>query len=274
MKRFFVVCLALALAITLAFGALAESKLEKILASGKITMATSPDFAPSEFIDPGKTGQEMYVGCDIELGKYIAEKLGVELVIEAMDFSAVQGAVTTGKVDMAISGFAYTDERAESMGLSIFFNFDPEENQQGLLVRKEDVEKYVTLEDFAGKKVAAQNASLQLNLLTKYIPDAKVELITNLNDAIMMLITGKVDAVGVSKDNGDSFAANYDQIIMSNVYYDHQDEGNVLAVTKGEDDLLEKINGILAEVNEQGLYEVWKQEAVALAKSLGLDTEE
>jgi len=274
MKKCIVILLALAFVVSMAGSALAESKLEKILASGKITLATSPDYAPYEFIDPTKTGPDMYVGADLALGRYIAEALGVELVIEAMDFSAVQGAVTTGKVDVAISGFAYTNERAESMGLSIFFNFDRDENQQGLLVRKEGIDNYATLEDFAGKKVAAQNASLQLNLLTEYIPDAKVELITNLNDAIMMLITGKVDAVGVSKDNGVAFAANYSEIVMSNVYYERQDEGNVLAVTKGEDDLLEKLNEILAEVNELGLYETWKEEAVALAGSLGLDTEE
>ncbi len=76
-----------------------------------------PDFAPWEFKDVS-SGTTEYVGADVELAKYIAEKLGVELEIKPMEFSAIQQAVTSGNIDMGISGFAYTDERAEAMGLS------------------------------------------------------------------------------------------------------------------------------------------------------------
>lgn len=270
MKKLFI--LALVLMLALSASAMAETKLEKILATGKITMATSPDFAPSEFIDPNKSGQDMYAGADIELAKYIAEKLGVELVIEAMEFSAVQAAISQGNVDMAISGFAYTEERAENMGLSIFFNTEPAEGDgQSLLVRKDELDQYQKAEDFAGKVVAVQNASLQYNLLTSQIPDAIPEIITNLNDAIMMLITKKVDAVGVDAENGNLYAANYDDIILSTFFYEYESDGNVLAVTKGEDDLLAAINEILLEVNEQGLYQQWRKEATELAKSLGIE---
>ena len=61
-----------------------ESRLGKILASGKITMGTAPDFAPMEFKNVGAKGVE-YVGSDIELGKYIAEKLGVELDVPSCE---------------------------------------------------------------------------------------------------------------------------------------------------------------------------------------------
>lgn len=275
MKKLCIAMMAILLALTMVAAAGAEGRLEKIKEAGKITMATSPDFAPSEFINPNLSGQDMYVGADIELGKYIAEKLGVELVIEAMDFSAVQGAVTTGKVDMAISGFAYTEERAEAMELSTFYNIeDRDENQQGMLVRTEEKDQYKTAEDFAGKKVAAQNGSLQYNLLTKYIPDAKPELIGALNDAVMMLITGKVDAVAAASTNGEAFAENYPEITMSDFYFQHFDEGTVMAVPKGETALIEAINEIITEVNEQGMYVKWRQEGIDLAKSLGLDAEE
>ena len=79
MKKIVAMLLALVLCMTLCASALAESRLDKILAAGEIHMATSPDFAPLEFIDDSKTGQDMYVGCDIELAKYIAEGLGVKL---------------------------------------------------------------------------------------------------------------------------------------------------------------------------------------------------
>ena len=75
-----------------------EGRLAKIKEAGKITMATSPDFAPFEFKDIS-SGQVEYVGSDIELAKYIADKIGVELEIQPMDFAAVQAAVTSGSVD-------------------------------------------------------------------------------------------------------------------------------------------------------------------------------
>ena len=249
-----------------------QSKLDKIKASGKIVMATSPDFAPSEFIDPTKKGQEQYVGTDIEVGKYIAEALGVELEIQAMDFQACQAAVTTGSVDMAISGFAWREDRAENMGLSEPYNVSKEKNTQGLIIRKEDADKYKTLADFAGKKVAAQEASLQAELVADQLPaDVKVESFSSLNDAIMMLSTGKVDAVAVAKDNGEGFAKNYQELQMCEAWFDYTSKGTVIAVTKGEDELLEEINKIVADITAKGLYDTWKADAIELANSLGID---
>ena len=112
-----------------------ESRLGKILASGKITMGTAPDFAPMEFKNVGAKGVE-YVGSDIELGKYIAEKLGVELEIKAMEFSAIQQGLASGSIDMGISGFAYTEERAETLGLSDRDNIQSEDKGHTLLVLK------------------------------------------------------------------------------------------------------------------------------------------
>lgn len=272
MKKKFGLYLALALIVGFAGNACAAGRLQKILESGKIVMATSPDFAPSEFIDPNKTGQEAIVGMDIELGKYIAEKLGVELFIESMDFTAVQAAVTQGRVDMAISGFAYTEERAEAMELSTFFNKD-DTTGQGLLILKEKAAEFSKPEDFAGKKVAAQNASLQYKLLTGQLPDAVPELITVVSDGVMLLINGKVDAVAVAEENGLGFINNYDVLTMSEFFFDYSSDGNVLAVPKGETDLVNAINEIIDEVNELGLYAQWKEEAIALSNELGISAD-
>ena len=241
--------------------------LGKVLAAGKITMGTSPDFAPWEFKDVS-SGTTEYVGADVELAKYIAEKLGVELEIKPMEFSAIQQAVTSGNIDMGISGFAYTDERAEAMGLSERYNVNTKKGQ-GLLVKKELASQYNTAESFAGKKVATQNATLQNKLATEQLPsDVQIQLVTNITDGVMMLTTGKVDALAVSGDNGESLAKTYDDIAM----VDYSSEGNVIAVKKGDDDLLNAINEVIVEVNEKGLYEQWREEAVALAEKLGIET--
>ena len=245
--------------------------LAKVLAAGKLVMGTSPDFAPSEFKDVS-SGTTEYVGSDIELGKYIAKRLGVELEIKAMEFSAIQQAVTSGNIDIGISGFAYTDERAEAMGLTDRFNVDSDKGQ-GLLVKKELASQYNTAESFAGKKIATQNATLQNKLATEQLPsDIQIQLVTNVTDGVMMLTTGKVDALAVSGDNGETLAKTYDDIAMADFMFDYSSEGNVAAIKKGDDDLLNAVNEVIAEVNEKGLYEEWKNDALALAEKLGVET--
>lgn len=248
-----------------------NSHLGKILAAGKIVLGTSPDFAPWEFKDVS-SGTTEYVGSDIELAKYIAEQLGVELEIKPMEFSAILQAINSGTVDMGISGFAYTEERAEAMNLSDRYNQGARAGQ-GLLVMKEEASTYNTAEAFSGKKVAAQNASLQAQLVSEQLPsDVVMQPVTNVTDGIMMLTTGKVDALAVSGDNGESLVKSYPEVAMAEFKFEYNSDGNVVGVKKGDDDLMAAINEILATVNDEGLYEQWKTDAIALADSLGIET--
>lgn len=276
MKKIVAMLLALVLCMTLCASALAESRLDKILAAGEIHMATSPDFAPLEFIDDSKTGQDMYVGCDIELAKYIAEGLGVKLVVDPMDFAAVQASVAMKTTDMAIAGFAYTQERAEMSEMSIYYNIDDEEDKgQTLLVPAGTEHEYATAESFAGKKIAVQNGSLQQQLANQQLPaDVKIELVADLGTAVLMLIEGKIDAIGVDGSNGEIFATQYPEVAVADFKYTYEGEGNVLMVPQGETELIAAINAILEEVNEKGLYQQWKEEAEALALSLGIEVNE
>ena len=96
----------------------AQNRLEAIRERGYMEVVMEPYLAPFEFIDPSKKGDEMYVGADVELAKYIAEELGVECRIIPLDFATVLSSITEGKYDMAISGLAYTPARAEAMEMS------------------------------------------------------------------------------------------------------------------------------------------------------------
>ena len=95
----------------------ATGRLERIRSAGKLRVATEPYFAPQEFIDPEKSGQEQYVGSDMELAKLIAERMGVTLEIVPMDFTDVLPAVADGECDLAISGLAFTPGRANQVEL-------------------------------------------------------------------------------------------------------------------------------------------------------------
>lgn len=244
--------------------------LEKIKGEGKMVLGVSPDYAPCEFVDPTKDGPDKYVGSDIEFAKYIAEKLGVELVIEAMDFDSIQAAVQTGKVDIGISGFSWMADRAEAVYLSDTYNMN--DFGQGLLVLDGQQGDYASAEDFEGKTVAAQNASLQYTLCEEQLPESVTIMpVTNINDAVMMLQTGKVDAVAVSGENGLSIINANPGLAFCDFEFHIEDEGYVCMIQKGQDEFLEAVNEIIAEVVELGLYNQWLLDAQALQQELGLE---
>lgn len=274
MKKLFCAALAAAMLMATMSGCgSSQNRLEKILESGKLVLATSPDFAPLEFEDLS-SGEAQYVGSDIELAKYIAEKLGVELEISAMDFSAVQAAIPSGQADIAISGFARTEERAQNMELSTPFNIT-EDGGQTVLVLKGEGANYTTADDFSGLQIGAQNGSLQYNLVSSQLPeDVEIVPVGSLNDGVLMLETGKIDALASDLSNAELLLESHDGIETTDFMFEYSSEGNVAAVKKGETELIEAVNEIIEEVNELGLYDQWKDEATELAKSLGLEVNE
>ena len=111
-----------------------SNALEQIKADGVLSVARSPDFAPMEFVDSSKSGQEQYVGFDVTLAKYIADYIGVELNVEPMSFDACQTAVYTASVPMSISGYSWTEERAENYELSDYYYAGDNETEQVILI--------------------------------------------------------------------------------------------------------------------------------------------
>ncbi len=247
----------------------AANGLEQIKKAGVMKVAISPDFAPMEFVDSSKTGQEQYVGFDPALARYIADYIGVDCEIVAMNFDACQTAVYTGNVFISISGYSWTEDRAENYELSDYYYAGDNETEQAILIRKEDADKYKTLADFAGKKVGAQNASLQMMLVEEQIPDCEAVSIGDLAVGVLELQSGNIDALAVAKGNGESILlSNTDlqfceeEFEVSSAY-----EANVVMVKKGETELLEVVNEALAKAYADGMYGPWYDEAKALAES-------
>ena len=191
-----------------------------------------------------------------------------------MDFSAVQAAIPSGQADIAISGFAKTEERAQNMELSTPFNIT-EDGGQTVLVAKGQGANYTAAEDFSGLQIGAQNGSLQYNLVSEQLPDdVEIVPVGSLNDGVLMLETGKIDALASDLSNAELLLESHDGIETTDFMFEYSSEGNVAAVKKGETELIEAVNEIIEEVNELGLYDQWKEEATELAKSLGLEVNE
>ena len=243
--------------------------LEKIKADGVLTVALSPDFSPMEFVDSSKTGQEQYVGFDITLAKYIAENLGVELVIEPMGFDASQTAVYTGSVPMSISGYSWTEERAQNYELSDYYYAGENETRQALLIKKENADKYASPEDLAGQDVGAQNASLQMQLVTEQLTGANPISIGDITVGVMELKSGNIEALAVAYGNAEMIVDANPDLAICTWEFDVKAEysANVIMMQKGETELLDAVNAILAQAKEANLYDGWYKDAVELGKS-------
>lgn len=222
-----------------------------------------------EFVDASKSGQDQYVGFDVSLAKYIAEYIGVDLSIEAMNFDACQTAVYTASVPMAISGFSWTEERAENYNISDYYYAGDNETEQVLLIRSADADKYKAAEDFAGLDVGAQNASLQMQLVTEQLTDANPITIGDIGTGVLELQNGNIEALAVAKGNASMIISSNPDLAICSWEFDvkAEYEANVVLVTKGEDELLAVVNEALAKAYADGLYGEWYNAAVELAKS-------
>jgi len=243
--------------------------LDEIKASGELHITLSPDFAPMEFIDSSKDGQEQYVGLDVFLAKYIADYIGVKLVIEPMSFDACQTAVYTGSVPMSISGYSWTEERSENYEISDYYYAGDNETEQVILIKKTDADKYTSAEDFSGVDVGAQNASLQMNLLTSQLPDANPITIGDLGVGVLELQNGSIEALAVAKGNAEMILDSNPDLMICPWEFEvaAEYEANVILITKGETSLLNIVNEALAKAYADGLYGTWYEDAVALAKT-------
>lgn len=238
----------------------ADGKLKDILDKGQIVLVTSPDYPPSEFVDD----QGNVKGSDIMLAQYIANSLGVDLKVETMDFNAVLTAVDTGKVDIGISGFGYKADRAEQFELSHGYQSSSAAAHHTLLVPAEKADEYKSLADFSGKKIDTQANSLQEMYVTDQIPDADLQKVATLDQAILELQTGKIDAIALDSTTAKNYAETSDGMFVSvyeknGVEFDlsqYADEsGNVAAVKKGETSLIDAVNQVIDSLATSGKYE-------------------
>ena len=255
MKKLFALVLAIAMIMTCSL-AMAD-RLADIQAAGKLVVATSPDWPPYEYIDDDGN----VVGTDVLMMQWMADQLGVELEIQSMAFDTCLAAVGRGDVDMMIAGLTYDEERTNAMDLTgVYWN----EGDQGLLVKKGMGATYNSAEAFAGKTVAAQNGTNQQIMVEEQLAGATLELVTKIPDGVNMVKNGRVDALAVPKTVYDSVLAENDDLEIAEFAFDFEG-GNYIASVKGEEALTEKIQEMIDQINEEGLYQQWVDQ-ILLAK--------
>ncbi|MBQ7535999.1 MAG: transporter substrate-binding domain-containing protein [Stomatobaculum sp.] len=258
------------------YGIVPEGRMKKIIDKGVLTMATEPYFAPYEFIDSSKQGDEQYVGADIEIAKFIADKLGVQLQVVPLEFSAVLSSVPDGKYDIAISGLAYTPERAEAMELSEGYYFTNDTKGYSLLIQEKDKDVIKSPADLAGKTIVYQSGSLQEALSKAQVDEAackEVKRTSSSNDAYLTVQEGKADAAVVSVESASLYAeANPGLYIVEEFRFDFPKEldGTRIGTQKGETALISFINCCIEDLRSQGKIDEWFATYEEYAASLGV----
>ena len=216
---------------------------------GKLTVATSPDFAPYEFYAIDENGNANLAGFDMALAQYIADYLGLELEVVPMDFDGVLAEVTAGNVDLGMAGLSPDAERMEAMDFSDIYYM----GGQSLVVTQANKDKWASLEELNDPSVSigAQLASIQYDLAMENTPDADVVQLAKVTDVVSELLGGKLDAGYIETVVAESYAKNYpDLYIAFDVPYEV--EGSAIGVVKGNEALLAGVNEAIAAALADG----------------------
>ena len=254
----------------------ATGVLDRIRRKGVLRVATEPYFAPQEFIDPEKAGQNQYVGADMKLAERIARRMGVELKIMPMDFTEVLPALTEDICDLTISAVAYTPGRAASYTMSKGYYFSDSTASTAFVIRETDREAITSPEDLADRIIIAQSNSLQeaqaASHLYSYREFRRVSSVQTVYEAVKQ---GKADAGIVDMETAENYIRNNPDaglILVDGMYYTLEEQylGDRIVAKKDEIQLICFVNGVIDEVLADGTYMKWIEEAETRASELGL----
>lgn len=261
MKKFYVFLLSLLLLLT----ACSKQKDDKtsneikaLLGKDKLVVATSADYPPYEFIK-NIGGKDEFVGLDISIVKYIAQKWDVDLEIQDVKFDALLTGLETGMYDMVAAAMNPSPDRKASFS-DIYYNA-----VSSVIVKKTDADKIKKEEDLNGLSIGVQLGTIQEEIVDG-LKNVNKKALSNLNTLLLELKSGKVDAIVMEKPVGQSYeASNPDLVLVDSIEFLDDAGGSAMALPEKSLELTKKVNEVIAEIKEKGLIDQWMVEANDLA---------
>ncbi len=244
-----------------------KQTLDSIKESGKLTVYTEAGFAPYEFMYENKI-----VGVDIEIMTKVAEKIGVELDIQDVNFNTICGAVKSGKCAVGAAGITINEERAQDVDFTV-----PYASTEQYVVLAVDNDTIKTVEDLKGKQIGVQEGTTSDLLINGLVTDGTLagSTVTGYTaPAVAAASIGKIDAVVTDKLTAETIVANNEGKYQTFklVKADGSDAAEVeqygFAVAKGNEELLAVINEVVEELLKDGSIDKWTQEYTELAKGI------
>lgn len=211
---------------------------------GKLIMSTNAQFPPYEMVADGEGAYKGFEGIDVEIAAALAEKLGLELVIDDMDFDSAQIAVQQGKSDMILAGLTYNEERDLVMDFSTSYATGV---QVVIVVDGSDIE---SLDDLEGKLIGTQRGTTGNTYCEE---DYGVDNVLGYDNgalAVQALMNGQVDAVVIDNGPAQAYVAANDGLHILETEYIVEDY--CLAVNEGNTALLNALNAGLEDMIADG----------------------
>ena len=217
-----------------------ESPADVDRSNGTLTMATNAEFPPYEFHDGDKI-----VGIDAEIAQAIADELGMELEIEDIAFDSIIPEIVSGKADMALAGMTVTEDRKASVDFS-----DTYATASQMIIVKEDSE-IAGPDDLKGVTVGVQLGTTGDIYVSDLEADGTtVERYNKGFEAVQALSQGKIDAVVIDGEPAKTFVSETEGLKILDEAFTVEEYA--IAVKKGNTELLDKVNGALETLKDNG----------------------
>lgn len=207
---------------------------------GKLHMATNAAFPPYEMVADDGT----FEGIDVDIAGKIAEKLGLELVVDDMDFGSIITSVQTGKEDIALAGLTVTDERKQNVDFT-----DSYATGVQVVIVPEDSD-IKTIDDLQGKLIGCQESTTGYTYCTDDYGEDMVTAFPSGANAVQALLTGKIDAVVIDKQPAEAYVAQNEGLKILDTEY--VTENYAIGVSKDNTALRDAVNNALKELIDDG----------------------
>lgn len=231
MKKLLAMALTVAMAISVS--ACSSSSDDKVL-----VMATNAEFPPYEYHDG-----DAVVGIDADIAAAIAEELGMELKIEDMAFDSIIPAVDSGKADIGLAGITVSEDRLANVDFT-----DTYAHSSQVVIVKED-SAITSPSDLEGKKVGVQLGTTG-DLYAEDIKDVQLERYNKGFEAVQAVIQNKIDAVIIDREPAKVFIEENEGLKILDESFTEEDYA--IAVKKGNQELVDKINAALKKLKDSG----------------------
>ena len=211
LKKITAIALGAVMTVSMAVPTFAADDVETVT-DGKLTVATSPDFAPYEFYSIDDDGNPTLAGFDMDLAKYIADKMGLELEVVPMDVDGVLSGLALKNVDLGMAGLSPDPAREDAMEFSDLYY----QGGQSFVTVKDKADQFKSLEDANNKdySIGAQTGSIQLDLANENTPDADIVSLPKVTDLITELLTGKMEGAFIETAVAESYQKNYPDLVI------------------------------------------------------------
>ena len=207
---------------------------------GTLRMGTNATFPPYEFV--GDDGNVQ--GIDADIAAAIADKLGMKLEITDMEFDSLIPALQSDTIDVALAGITVTPDRQENVDFSDSYA----KGVQVIIVK--DGSDIASPDDLEGKSIGVQTGTTGDIYCTDDYGQENVKQFNNGPLAVAALVNGQIDCVVIDQEPAKNYvAANSGLKILDTAY---ADEDYAIAIKKGNTELLDKVNGALKELKDDG----------------------